>query len=354
MPRPAPLLTALLLLVAPLHAAEPSATQAAIDASTTAMLDGDAPRALAALAAVPDAQWSGKDADYRHCLQQRFDTTPPQASTSISDPLARDVLAIYQRYWWSALREPAKRTDADAVLLADLRKRIGTDAAKATTLDDLDPIVERDLAARGWHVLQGVTPPLRELMLWQRQQTRQFVVPLPDGAQPVDVDLLDGFASYGWSSFARCDRGSNGGWTTDTRLFAVLPLYDGGVDGEDFRVVFLAHEAQHFADKHRFPGLANWELEYRAKLVELAMADRVRERRLHYFMSSQGDDPSVPHNYANRRVIEDVRAKLGASPDTVSVTALQAAARDVLQADTQRRLAAMHATPAAPSTGQRM
>ncbi|AXK73447.1 hypothetical protein DWG18_14950 [Lysobacter sp. TY2-98] len=355
MARPACLLTALLALAAPLHAGGPSTPQAAIDASSAAMFEGDGPRALAALAAVPDAQWSGKELAYRQCLQGRFGATPPPApaSTSIDDIAVRQVLGSYQRYWWAALREPAQRAKAESGLLAHLRKQLKVDAKAAPTLDDIEPLVEQTLAAHGWHAQLGVTPPLRELMLWHAQETRPFVVPLPDGPQPVDVDLLSDFASYGWSSFARCDRGSNGGWTTDTKLFAVLPLYDGGVDGEDFRVVFLAHEAQHFADKQRFRNLANWELEYRAKLVELAMADTVRERRLHYFLTSQGDDTNAPHNYANRRVIEDLRTRLGASPETVPVAALQAAARAQLQADTQRRLAA---TPAAtsPNATQRM
>lgn len=355
MPRPASLLTALLLLAAPLHAAGPSSPQAAIDASTAAMFEGDAPRALALLASVPDAQWSGKDLAYRQCLQARFGATPPPApaSTAIDDPVVRDVLGAYQHYWWAALREPAKRSQAEAALLAALRGQLKVDAKAAPTLDDVEPVVERTLLARGWHAQLGVTPPLRELMLWHSQETRPFVVSLPDGPQPVDVDLLADFASYGWSSFARCDRGANGGWTTDTKLFAVLPLYDGGVDGEDFRVVFLAHEAQHFADKQRFKNLANWELEYRAKLVELAMADKVRERRLHYFLTSQGDDTNAPHNYANKRVIDDLRTRLGASPETVPVATLQAAARELLQADTQRRLAS---TPASgtPNATQRM
>lgn len=353
MPRPARLLTALLVLAAPLHAAGPSRTQAAIDASTSAMFDGDAPRALAALAAVPEAQWSGEDLAYRRCLEQRFGATPPSAPASIDDPTVRDVLGAYQRYWWAALRAPARRAQAETTLLADLRRRLAVDAQAAPALDDLEPVVERALAARGWHAQLGVTPPLRELMLWHAQSTRAFTVPLPDGPQPVDVDLLTDFASYGWSSYARCDRGSNGGWATDTKLYAVLPLYTGGVDGEDFRVVFLAHEAQHFADKQRFKDLADWELEYRAKLVELAMADRVRERRLRYFTTAQGDDTNAPHNYANRRVIADLRAKLGVSPEAVPVATLQAAARELLQADTQRRAAALPST-ATEQGAQRM
>ena len=41
-------------------------------------------------------------------------------------------------------------------------------------------------------------------------------------------------------------------------------------DTENFEVSYLKHEAQHLADFQRFPGLPSAELEYRAKLTELA------------------------------------------------------------------------------------
>ena len=134
------------------------------------------------------------------------------------------------------------------------------------------------------------------------------------------------------------NRWSAGGWATDEALFAVVPSYRDGLDSEAFRVVFLGHEAQHFADQNRFPEMPSWELEYRAKLVELAQAEEVSRKRLLGFMEAQSDDMDSPHTYANKRVIADLSRRLGKSPDLVSIPELQRAAREQLVADTAQRV----------------
>ena len=87
--------------------------------------------------------------------------------------------------------------------------------------------------------------------------------------------------------------------------------------------------------------MENWELEYRAKLVELSQATEVLSRkRLAGFIGSQGNDPAAPHPYANARVVAVLRERLGTDPDKVPVAQLQAAARAELLADTRRRMPA--------------
>jgi hypothetical protein len=152
--------------------------------------------------------------------------------------------------------------------------------------------------------------------------------------------LLDDFSSLGWSDFATCHRRGTGGWATTDALFAVRPRYT-NLDGEVFRVTFLGHETQHFADYARFPGLASWELEYRAKLTELALADETRASVLRKFTEDQGDDPQSPHAYANKRVLAALRQRLAlpadAPLDGVDVSTLQAVASDELREDSRRR-----------------
>ena len=114
-----------------------------------------------------------------------------------------------------------------------------------------------------------------------------------------------------------------------------------------------SHETQHLADRRTFPGLDAWQLEYRAKLTEeLALARSTRKDLLESFGANQGDDPGVPHPYANRRVLADLRAQLGSSAGadlgTVPEGALQAAARAVLRADTQQRQETPRGTPPTP------
>ena len=168
-------------------------------------------------------------------------------------------------------------------------------------------------------------------------------VALPEKQQNVKVELLDGFLSLGWSDYATCSRAATGGWTTDDALFAVVPRYE-SLDGEEFRVTFLGHEAQHFADKAQFKDLQSWELEYRAKLTELAEAEQTRPKVLGKFIMDQGDDPKSPHSYANRRLLTGLVTRLGVADANALASAdpakLRAAALAMLHDDTAQRLAA--------------
>ncbi|RNF84448.1 hypothetical protein EER27_08740 [Lysobacter psychrotolerans] len=304
------------------------------------MLRGDGAQALQALTAVPVEEFAGADRDYRSCMHDRFarSASPPMVGT-IEDPFARSVLASYQAYWWTALTTPSRKAELETNLQQDLRKLLGEPAGAAPDFDALEALLRAELEKRGYHALTGLTPPLRELMLWRKQTRRDYDVALPEGPQRVRVELLDDFVSLGWGAYGRCDRGSTGGWATEEALFAVVPVYKDGLESDAFQVVFLGHEAQHFADKHRFKDLENWELEYRAKLVELVQAGAtLSQKRLGGFITSQGSDPAAPHPYANKQVVDALAKRLGSSPDTVPLAQLQDAAREELFADTRRRL----------------
>lgn len=324
----------------PPESSTPAAT-AAIAESTSAILQGDSARAANALAAVPAGDFRGKDAAYRTCMLERHRADEPALVVGdIDDPFVRGVLADYQAYWWRAMAAPGRRAGLEAGLLQALRKRLALSEAEAKDMDAIEPLVQARLRERGYHAQMGRTMPLRELMLWRRQETRPFQVDLPDGPYTVRVELLDDFVSRGWTAYGRCERGSAGGWATAEALYAIVPSYTEGLDGEFFRVVFLGHETQHFADQNAFPGIAPWELEYRAKLVELAQAREVSAKRLGTMMSAQSDDIDSPHTYANTRVVADLTRRLGASPDQVEVDRLQHAARELLLEDSRRRRAA--------------
>lgn len=53
------------------------------------------------------------------------------------------------------------------------------------------------------------------------------------------------------------------------------------------------HETQHFADQNAYPEITPWEMEYRAKLTELALAREVSAIRLRGFITAQSDDPDA-------------------------------------------------------------
>jgi hypothetical protein len=239
-----------------------------------------------------------------------------------------------------SLRAEHPLAENEASLLAALNALASANGGKpATTMDDLETWLDAQVQARGQHALFGMTHPLREFMLWKTQTQQAYQVQLPQALQPVTVVFMDGFASLGWAGFATCDRVHSGGWTKPEALYAVRSAYD--LDSEHFRVSYLAHEGQHYWDNARFPELEQPELEYRAKLVEVATASEGLYALLDAFASNVLDDRSVPHSHANGRVVRELRAQLfggdAAAPwPQASVERINAVAKKLLEDDTQR------------------
>jgi hypothetical protein len=338
------ILLLLLLLELPLLASSAAAGRAVADA-TGAALQADTSRALVFLRGVPAAEFDGKDAEFRACMLDRFGSAgvdrPPDAPPA---SFASRVLAVYRSYWRAASSRPAERAQAETALLGSLSELLRNGALHK--VPDAERLIARELRSEGYYSLQGMTGVLRELMVWKKQDERNYVVQLPDGDHKARVVLLDEFLSLGWSDYTTCGRRSTGGWAKPDALYAVVPRY-ASLDDEKFRVSFLAHEAQHSVDRARFRGIRSWELEYRAKLTELALAIETRGNILQRLMEDQGDSPDSPHSYSNKRVIAALGRRLGGrDPGTVEAAPFREAAIAELVEDTKRRTG--HQAPARP------
>ncbi|HTK58833.1 MAG TPA: hypothetical protein VL336_07610 [Sphingomicrobium sp.] len=325
----------LIALSSSASAANPNPVGQAVGAA----LQADAKAALAAFSSVDVSTLSPKDQATVTCMRERLGGAVVELPVTAS--MSERALAIYRSYWLSAMNDPSRRDLEEGKLAKQLGQVLGAPAG--TDMDTLEPLLAEALKREGLHSLQGRTGLLRELMIWSKEDSRQMLVALPEQQQNVKVELLDGFTSLGWSEFATCGRASTGGWTTDEALFAVVPRYD-SMDGEEFRVSFLSHEAQHFADKARFKDLQPWELEFRAKLTELAEAVQTRSKVLGKFIQDQGDDPGSPHSFANRRLLNGLVSRLGVANagalETVDPAKLRSAASAMLREDTSRRVGA--------------
>lgn len=308
-----------------------AAVAAAIADATGRALQADLSSAIAAL-----EPWksSPEAAKLHACMSERLTATATPAAGAAA-PGSAAILARFRAYWARALARPAERAAVTAALQADLAAMLGV----ARDWDAIEPAVRARFAADGQHVLMGQTGALRELMVWSRQDRRDVAVDLPEGAHTVSVVFMRDFDSLGWSDWATCGRRGTGGWATGEGLHAVVPRYQ-SLDAEEFRVTFLGHEAQHFADLQRFAKLPPWRLEYRAKLVELVQARVTIDRILKKFGEDQSDDPELPHSHANRLVLRDMRARLGlkdaAELRTVDPERRSKAALDLLRRDTAR------------------
>ncbi|MEH6421772.1 hypothetical protein [Pseudomonas sp. CGJS7] len=321
----------------------PLAAKAVSDA-LGAVLRADVPTALTALKSAPVDQFNAKDATFRSCMLERHERkTPPALVGTATDPLAKQTLEIYQRYWWQAVRDPASRPAEEKQLKTKLAALLG-EQPPADGEDAFEALTDRlsaELGKRGFHALQGRTPPLYDLFLWGKQDEKDYTVDLPDGSkQPVRVFLMDEWVSRGWSRYSACETSGAAGWAKPEGLYAVRSAY-GDLTGEDFQASFLGHEAQHFADLKRWPKMEPWVLEYRAKLTELFKSNTTYKNLLSKFYRSRDDNPDHPHPYANKKVIVDIVAKLGLPADTdlnqADPLAVRKAASEVLIEDTRKR-----------------
>jgi hypothetical protein len=342
-----PVFLPILLLTAQAAPATTAAPSVASASTTTAskqelrtaigdILRGQGRNARTTLRSIAPADLDTKDQAFRTCALSRLDaaTPPPVLSELHADHrFARDLLTLYRVYWRDSAMNEAERSTSEKALVDGLGKLLGRPIADVSSAE---PLIAARLQAAGLFSQQGRTGVFHDLLIWRRETQKTEEIALPEGSNPTQVNYLDDFISRGWSTYFTCDRAGTGGWATGNGLFVIVPSYDSLTD-ENFRVNFLAHESQHYSDMKRFGDLPQWQLEYRAKLVEIAYADTTIVKVLNSFASNQGEDPADPHSYANKRVIEALENRLAITAvddlRAVPVKQLNEAARSALKAD---------------------
>ena len=231
-----------------------------------------------------------------------------------SEPAAHDegfqtgVISAYRAYWRERLIHVASTDSAES----RLKERLETLLALHTDVRTKDPDVWSNMRIayreEGLGFYDSPDPPLRDLFLWQEETERRYSVRLTDGAVDLEVRFLDDLLLQGWKDYASLGLATTTGWVDDGVLYCLGWAYD--QDDENFRVSYLKHEARHLVDLQRWPDLGSTDLEYRAKLTELAFANRSMRRLLDDFSSKAAHNPASPHAMANWRVVRDVHWEL--------------------------------------------
>ncbi|MCK4679639.1 hypothetical protein KAT82_00805 [bacterium] len=261
-------------------------------------------KAFSVLDSIDSSRLSAQALSAAECLRRAF-ADPPRAEDL--PPLSQRVLISYRHYWQTLMLRRSPVEDAEAELLASLNTILAGTAAAATGLGDLDAASEHAKGAienEGLFALTGVTSPYYELMIWRVESPRTYRVALPECVIDVRVVFLDEFASLGWAGFATCGRYYSAGWATEDSLFAVQSAHE--TESEGFRVSYLAHEGRHFSDYKEFPKLEQSELEYRAKLTEIAVSENSTHDLIVMFSRRTGQDRAAPHHFANYWVTKNL------------------------------------------------
>ena len=299
------------------------------------------------------ALWAGSaGAALRAQFAERFLAGEDAFEPKPDDDLAARIAHAYRAYWRSKLMREADTRMADERLDAAIAGALERHGRPSPTGVDPWPAAEGALRNDGLHVSAAATPPWRDLFVWAEERRETFRVELTDATLPVEVVFMDGFVVQGWKDFASLGLAATSGWVENGRLYCVAWAYD--TASENFEVSYLKHEARHLADLERYPGMDTTELEYRAKLTELAFARNDLQRIWDDFRAKAAKNAASPHAMANWRVIRDIGALLDLDPEARESNPLTGslarqvndAARRLLQENTRR-----HADPDARGHG---
>jgi hypothetical protein len=244
----------------------------------------------------------------------RFRAQDEQQTFPTSDRDIVAIITIYRRYWRNALMDPEHLGLHDSLLgeavAAHLRAHDPGLARKGQghVVKHWNSLLQQHLEAHGCFAAIGRTGALYDLLLHGRETEVDYPVRTTEDSLDVKVIFMDSVLSNGWEGYATFDTYFPGGWATKQALYCDRATYD--LSSEQFKVSYLKHEGQHFADYKHFPKLKGPDLEYRAKLVELASADKTLYGLIGFFLSNISYDPEDPHAYANFCVMRDLSMTL--------------------------------------------
>jgi len=268
-------------------------------------LNANIPQALALLPA--SGKLSPKDDAFVTNFKARFAFDTDRSDYINNHHSAIDsLLLLFQQYWRKSLLDTA--TGYEEELTSSLRQFWGAD--KNTTLDSLGTLFKSYIASHHYFTTNGIgkTGKLFDLLIWKNQVDTVYRFAVNKEKIAVRVVLMKQFVTLGWEEYATLEEYYPGGWATDSALYCVIDAYDR--NSESFLISYLAHEGRHFKDYKRFPHLKSEDLEYRAKLTELSMANKELYSLIQFFISNGIKDAENSHSAANYRVIHDLSKML--------------------------------------------
>jgi hypothetical protein len=247
-------------------------------------------------------------------FRQRFIDKVDSAPADSGDERVDRVISAYRDYWARQLMDERTPDENERKLNAAL-KNIYINQFDMDSLEndsDIHAQLGTAIERLGYHYLSSPAPPLRDLFIWKTQDQKRYSVQLTDETRDVTVAFMSDLYSLGWKHFATLGLATTTGWVENEILYCVSWAYD--LDSENFEVSYLKHEARHLSDLARFPDLQPTDLEYRAKLTELAFATTSLRRLLNDFTSKSASNPDSPHAMANYRATRELYRELNGMP----------------------------------------
>ncbi|MHC4574459.1 MAG: MBL fold metallo-hydrolase [Planctomycetota bacterium] len=272
-------------------------------------LRGNIKKVLEILDSIPNENLTKEQVEIKEKYYKRFQEQNEEVATKTEDPFVRYIIESFHNYWRKVFLQESSLEKAEQILWDNLTEYllannlVEPNETREVVREAPDVPIKRILKAKGYYGLMGRTWPYHELMIWQKETEKEYLVELPEGHQTVRVVFLDDFIIRGWTEYATLGKSKSGGWAKKGALYCPVH-YD--LSSEDFKVKFLCHEAQHLADYNLFGELEPCDFEYRAKLAELSKAKDTINNKIKDLLKNSKYDKKHPHPFANYCVIRDL------------------------------------------------
>ena len=256
-----------------------------------------------------DANLSPKQRKIKHGYYHRFLYQTEDFDYNTTDPEIINMFKRFQNYWRSVIIENVAQSLADSLFRDEMNHFLKKYYKPELSIEEIDndyyALFQDFFESKDMHgIAMGKTGHLYDLYLWKDQEEIDYSIDLPEGQTvKVSVVFMRDFISNGWSHYTTYGHSYTGGWATPEKLFCVEESY-GPKEEEDFLISYVSHEGQHFADYKLFPKLKQADLEYRAKLTELALAKTTTYEIIDKFITNAKNDKAYAHPYGNYMVIK--------------------------------------------------
>ncbi len=276
-------------------------------------LRGEMDEVFNILSVAEDSFLTQKQLNTKQGYQERFLTNTEVFDFNTDDTIIIDLYKRFQHYWRSVTIEKVELKVADSLFFEEMTTFLKKNYKNEMNLHEIQEnyyqIYQDFFESKGLHGLaMGKTGHLYDLYLWKEEKEMFYDIELPEEKVKVPVVFMKDFISNGWSHYTTFGRSYSGGWTTNEKLFCVKDAYD--LNTENFKVSYVAHEGQHFVDKKSYPKLEQADLEYRAKLTELALAKESLFRVINTFIENSKNDKTQAHAFANYTVVKNLSDEL--------------------------------------------
>lgn len=259
------------------------------------------------------SELSTKDQAFKERFLARFVAgETPESDAEIQHEQIQELLRIFQSYWRKSMLDTTQNFDAYLASKVGPFLKKNYPPVKDMTIerDSIGYILSRYVHSQGFYTTKkvGKTGRLVDLPIWRNQLDTVYTFDLHKEQIKVPVAMMKNFISLGWIQYATLGRHYPGGWATKDTLFCVRQAYD--LNSENFQISYLAHEGKHLDDYRHFPALKSRDLEYRAKLTELSLADESLFGLISFFIHQSNKASKNPHQFANYCLIRDLSKQL--------------------------------------------